>query len=435
MRPDHGWMCVSETVANEAVALRDQLDRELERLASMDRRRGLRPVEAPGRYVERDGRRLLNLASNDYLGLAGHPKLAEAVAEAARRAGTGAGASRLVVGHLDAHARLEARFAAFKHAEAALVLPTGFMANLAVLTALAGSGDLVCVDKLVHASVIDAARASSAAVRSFPHLQTDKLERTLHRHRARARGVTDPLTGLERPARRFVVTDSVFSMDGDAADLPKLLAVCEAGDATLVADEAHATGLLGETGSGLAEAQGVAGCVPVTVSTASKALGGLGGIVTAPRVVIDTLVNRARPLIYTTGVPPTQLAAIDAALDVVRDEPERRRRLAELASWMRTELERRGWRLPEASQPTPILPLIVGESAAAIALAQRLEQRGVLGVAIRPPTVAPGAARVRLCLRADLTDGEAQAILDAVGPPPTVASTAASTAVAEQSSS
>lgn len=368
--------------------------------------------------MRREGKRLLNLASNDYLGLSLHPALREAVAHAAREHGPGATASRLVVGHFDLHAQLEARFAAFKHAEAAIVLPTGFMANLAVLTALARERDLVCLDKLVHASLIDAARASGAHVRSFPHLQLDRLERLLSRHVEQAGEVTDPLTGLIRPARRFVVTDSVFSMDGDAADLPALLEVCRRHDATPIVDEAHATGVLGDAGSGLAEAQGVAGRVAITISTASKALGGLGGIVTADRVVIDTLVNRARSLIYTTGVPPTQLAAIDAALDLVEAEPERRERVRVLSSRMWSELTRRGWRLPETSQPTPILPLLAGTPEAALALADRLEQRGILGVAIRPPTVAPGTARVRLCLRADLSDEDGERILAAIDTPP-----------------
>ncbi|MFW5682771.1 MAG: aminotransferase class I/II-fold pyridoxal phosphate-dependent enzyme [Phycisphaeraceae bacterium] len=402
---------------SDASELNSQLQRELDRLDHAHRRRSLRPVRPENRYVHRDGQRLLNLASNDYLGLSLHPSLRDAVARAARAHGSGATSSRLVVGHFDLHAQVEARFAAFKHAEAALVLPTGFMANLAVLTSLAREGDLVCLDKLVHASLIDAARASGAAVRSFPHLQLDRLERLLSRHVEQAGEVTDPLTGLVRCARRLVVTDSVFSMDGDTADLPGLLEVCERYAATLVVDEAHGTGVLGDRGSGLAEAQGVAGRVPITISTASKALGGLGGMVTADRVVIDTLVNRARSLIYTTGVPPTQLAAIDAALDLVEAEPGRRERLRILSTRMRSELSDRGWQLPEPAHVTPILPLLAGEPEAALALAERLEQHGILGVAIRPPTVAPGTSRVRLCLRADLDDDECDKVLSAIGTP------------------
>ena len=401
----------------DASELNPQLQQELDRLAEAHRRRSLQPVRPENRHVHRGDKRLLNLASNDYLGLSLHPTLRDAVAQAAREHGAGATASRLVVGHFDLHAQLEARFAAFKHAEAALVLPTGFTANLAVLTSLAREGDLVCLDKLVHASLIDAARASGAATRSFPHLQPDRLERLMSRHVEQAGEVTDPLTGLVRRARRFVVTDSVFSMDGDTADLPGLLEVCERHAATLIVDEAHATGVLGEHGSGLAEAQGVAGRVPITISTASKALGGLGGIVTADRVVIDTLINRARSLIYTTGVPPTQLAAIDAALDLVEAEPERRERVRALSLPVRSELTQRGWRLPDASHATPILPLLAGEPESALALAERLERHGILGVAIRPPTVAPGTSRVRLCLRADLDDDDCDRVLLAIGTP------------------
>ena len=400
-----------------SASLTDQLTAELDALARLGRRRCLRRVDGVGRRVTRDGRRLLNLASNDYLALASHPRLRAAAAAAARDYGPGATASRLIVGHHDLHARVEARFAAFKHAQAGVLFSTGFMANLGVLTALAGPGDLVCLDKLVHASLIDAARASGATVRTFTHLDATALAQRLARHAATADEVTDPLTRRTRPARRFAVTDSVFSMDGDTADLPALLEVCDAHDATLVVDEAHATGLLGETGAGLAEAQGVAGRVPITVSTASKALAGLGGIVTADRTVVDALVNRARSLIYTTGATPVQAATLDAALDVVQAEPTRRDRLADMSLRVRDALAAGGWPLPASAFATPIVPLIVGDADAALALADRLEHAGILGVAIRPPTVSPGTARVRLCLRADLTDADVDQLLAAVGTP------------------
>jgi 8-amino-7-oxononanoate synthase len=355
--------------------------------------------------VRVDGREWLNLAGNDYLGLAEHPRLKAAAIEAVTRYGTGSGASRLVAGHLDLHERVERQFAAFKHAEAALLFPTGYAANLGVLTALADRpDDLICQDKLNHASLIDAARFSDATVRTYPHLDLGKLDRLLARHHADA-----------PDAQRFVITDSVFSMDGDVADLPGLLELCDTHDAVLIVDEAHATGVLGGDGSGLAAARGVAGRVPVTISTASKALGGLGGIVTADRPVIDALVNRARPLLYSTAVPPAQAAAIGAAVEVVRDEPERRERLAALSRELRERLTRQGWQGLDVAEPTPILPLRVGETKAAIGLAESLKRHGVWSVAIRPPTVATGAARVRLSLRADFTAEDVQRIGDAVG--------------------
>lgn len=373
-------------------------------------RRSLRALPSSGLWVEVDGKKLLNLAGNDYLALAGHPKLIAAAVAATQRYGTGSGASRLVTGHLDLHARVEAEFAAFKHAEAALLFPTGYAANLGVLTALAEPGDLVCQDKLNHASLIDAARMCAAEVRTYPHLELNKLERLLADHQ-------NKFPGAGAGAQRFVVTDAVFSMDGDAADLPALCALAERYDAVLVVDEAHGTGVLGDDGSGLAALRGVAGRVPVTVSTASKALGGLGGIVTGSRALIDTLVNRARPMIYSTAVPPAQAAAIGAAVEVVREEPERRQRLAALGETLRERLRDAGWPGLSHPVPTPIVPLRVGGVEAALALQERLKEQGILAVAIRPPTVPPGTARVRLSLRCDLTDGHVEQIVAAAGTP------------------
>lgn len=377
----------------------EQLRRDLDDRHRRHLLRQRRPVDRSTRLVRRDGRELINLAGNDYLALAGHPHLAEATAGSARSLGVGAGASRLVTGDLEIHRALEQRFAAFKHAEAALLCPTGFTANLAALTALAGEDDLILLDKLNHASLIDAARATAATVRVYPHGHHDKLRRLLDRH-ADAR-------------RRFIVTDAVFSMDGDCADLPTLCELRDRYEAVLMVDEAHGTGVLGETGAGLAEQQGVAEAVDVTVSTASKALGSLGGIVTAPAVVIETLVNAARSFIYTTAVPPTQAAAIDAALDVVRDEPDRRHRLAELSRSLRHGLRERGWPVPD--DPTPIIPIIVGEEAEALERSANLEAAGFLIPAIRPPTVPPGTARLRLSLRCDLLEEDLERLLDALG--------------------
>lgn len=352
---------------------------------------------------------LLNLAGNDYLALSNHPALIAAAVAATQRAGTGAGASRLVCGTAPVHAACERRFAAFKHAEAALLFPTGYAANLGLLSALARPGDRVVQDRLNHASLIDAAQTSGADVRTVAHGHDGhaKAARLLAVHRAASPN-----------ARRFVVTDAVFSMDGDAADTPGLLALCDAYDAWLILDEAHGTGVLGPTGAGLAEAAGVADHprLLASVSTGSKALGGLGGVVTARRVVIDTLVNHARTLIYTTAPPPAQAAALTAAIDVVAAEPERRARLREISLTLRDALAARGWAgVTSGKHVTPIVPLHVGTADAALALADRLEQAGVLAVAIRPPTVPPGTARVRLSLRCDLTDGDLTRVIDAVG--------------------
>jgi 8-amino-7-oxononanoate synthase len=346
--------------------------------------RALTPAESVGRIVRVGERELVNLAGNDYLGLARHPHLIDAVARAAHEHGVGSGASRLITGTTPLHAQVEQRFAAFKHAEAAIICPTGYMANLATITALARPGDCICADKLNHASLIDAAHASGATVRIYPHKHHDKLGRLLARHR-------------DAP-RRFIVTDSVFSMDGDCADLPQLCDLADEHDAILIVDEAHGTGVLGATGAGLGEQQGVADRVDIVISTASKALGSLGGIVTAKRVVIDTLINRARSLIYTTAAPPTQVAAINAALDVIRDEPQRRERLQAMIAKVGEALG--------IDAVTPIIPIVVGDAAAAIDLSNRLRDTGFHAPAIRPPTVAPGASRVRITLRCDLEDAD-----------------------------
>lgn len=379
------------------------LRNDLRCLEAQEQLRRVPTVESHGRLIRLDGAELVNLAGNDYLALAQHSYLRDAVIEAAKTFGVGAGASALISGHISAHEQLEQRFASFKQAESALLLPTGYMANLATITALASSNDVVCLDKLNHASLIDAARACGATVRVYPHLHLHKLSDLLERYAA--------------ARRRFIVTDSVFSMDGDVADLPALCELADRHDAILVVDEAHGTGVLGNRGAGLSEWQGVSDRVDVVMSTASKALGCLGGIVTARREVIQTLVNRARPYLYSTAPPPTQAAAIHAALDVLDSEPWRRRRLGELASHVRLELSRIGLTRPVADSkgvPTPIIPIITGTPSSAMALAQHLRRRGLFAPAIRPPTVPQRAARVRLTLRADLEDHDVSALIDAL---------------------
>ncbi len=367
-----------------------ELSDDLHHRRGDDLLRSLTEVDTLGRTIRIDNRELINLAGNDYLALARHPHLIDAVTRAAHDHGVGAGASRLITGTTPLHAKVEQRFAAFKHAQAAIICPTGYMANLAAVTALARPGDCICTDKLNHASLIDAARASGATVRVYPHKQHDKLARLLARHH-------------DAP-RRLIVTDSVFSMDGDCADLSLLCDLADEHDAVLIVDEAHGTGVLGATGAGLCEQQGVVDRVDVVISTASKALGGLGGIVTAKQIVIDTLINHARSLIYTTAAPPTQVAAIGAALDIIRDEPQRRVRLQAMVAKVGHELG--------IEATTPIIPIVVGEPAAAIDLSQRLRDAGFHAPAIRPPTVAPGSSRVRITLRCDLEDADIDRLIN-----------------------
>ncbi|MEX0777979.1 MAG: 8-amino-7-oxononanoate synthase [Phycisphaeraceae bacterium] len=390
--------------------LADELGEHLAQLAQSHQLRRLEVVEPDESMVRIQGRAFINLATNDYLGLSSHPRLRQAAIQAIERYGVGAGSSRLVGGHGPLHEEIEARFAAFKHAQAALLCPTGYMANLAVLTTLVRPGDLICVDKLNHASLLDAARFSGGDVRVFPHLGYTKLERLLQRHCA----------GAAASSRAFIVTDSIFSMDGDAADLPTICDLAERYEAVTVVDEAHGTGVLGDSGAGLCELQGVTDRVAIVMSTASKALGCLGGVVTASRTIIDTLVNHARSFIYTTSVPPSQAASITAALDVLRDEPHRRQRLMAMSRHVHEQISDLAFQIrnPKSdirnSPPTPIIPLITGTCESALALAAHLREHGIYAPAIRTPTVAPDAARVRLSLRADLQPQHIDQLLDAL---------------------
>lgn len=405
-----------------------QLQSHLDALQENGLLRTLKPVTQAGPYIHlADGSQRINLASNDYLGIAQHPHLKAAAIASIQHAGTGSGASRLVSGHSPAHQSLEGRLARFKHAQAALLFPTGYMANLAVITSLAQKGDLICADKLSHASLIDAARASGATLRIFPHLGYEKLARLLSRdselsdlmatldptlnHPAGADDFSSAASSISqsRPPRKFIITDSVFSMDGDTADLPHLCDIAAEHDAILIVDEAHGTGVFGKTGSGLCEAQHVMDRVDVVISTASKALGSLGGMVSGAEVVIQTLINKARPFIYTTAAAAMQPAVIGAALDVIENEPWRRDRVRQLAVELRQAMG-----LSCDDFTSPIVPVVAGSAQAALALSKRLDAAGFHAPAIRPPTVAPGSARVRISLRADLEDQHLSQLIDAI---------------------
>ncbi len=383
----------------------DQLAQQLHQRRRENLYRRLCACDRSARVVRRNGQALINFAGNDYLGLATERRLVDAVSHAARTHGVGSGASRLITGHLNVHQTVEQRLATFKHAQAALILPTGYMANLAAVSALVGPDDLVCIDQRNHASLIDAARLSGATVRSFGHRQYEKLDRLLTRAKVDRRP----------PRRKLILTDSVFSMDGDCADLQALVQLRDRHEAILMLDEAHATGVLGPDGAGLAEQVGATASIDVTVSTASKALGGLGGVVTGSFLIIDALINFARPAIYTTAPPPTQLAAIDAALDIIAAEPSRRDRLAALSTGLRHRLAAMGWSVPPTHGPvTPIVPIITGSAESAVQAAEQLRRAGILAPAVRPPTVPPGSSRVRISLRCDHTDADIDQLLEAL---------------------
>lgn len=369
--------------------------RTAERLADLRARNLYRSVtevqERQGPIISVEGKELVNLAANNPLGLANAPALADAVTAALATWGTGAGASRLVSGQLTVHRTLESGLARFKRAEAALVFATGYMANLGALTALAGPGDLVLLDKLCHASLFDGARLSGARLRTYPHLDLARLEHHLERHASQ---------------RCFVVTDSLFSMDGDLAPLPDMLDLCNRHDAALIVDEAHATGVLGARGSGAIEAFGLAGQIPVTITTLSKSLGGLGGAITGSHGLIELVRNTARSFIYTTGLPPILAGAAQAALDHLFDEgPDRGRLACQRARQAYEALHAIGV-LPDHAPPPAahILPVIVGSSDAALTASHTLREHGLFAPAIRPPTVPKGTARIRLSFSCEHTE-------------------------------
>ncbi|HLA33237.1 MAG TPA: 8-amino-7-oxononanoate synthase [Rhodocyclaceae bacterium] len=375
------------------------LKTQLDSLAQAERLRVLRPWrEHDGRLSTADGRALIDVASNDYLGLSRHPAVKARAAEWAERYGAGASASRLITGTRDITLAVEEKLAAFKRCEAALLFSSGFQANATVIPALAQAGREECLifcDKLNHASIVHGCWASKLRPLIFRHNDLDHLADLLRRYAGRAR-------------RKLILTESVFSMDGDRADLPALVELAERYGATLYVDEAHATGVLGPQGRGLAAGLGV----DVVMGTLGKALGSFGAYIAGSRVLIDYLVNRCSGFIYSTALPPPVLGAIDAALDWVPGMDAERARLAANAERLRTALQARG--CDTLNSTTQIVPAVIGSEAATLAAARRLEDAGILTVAIRPPTVPQGSSRLRWSLSSNLDEGDMQQVLAGV---------------------
>lgn len=341
--------------------------------------RHLRALSRSGGHAQFDGRAMLNFSSNDYLDLANDTRLKAGATAALERYGCGATASRLMAGHLELHAELERRLAALVGQETALVFPTGFQANLGVLTALAGPGDAIFSDALNHASIVDGCRLSRAAVHVYPHRDVDALRALLQR--------------ADRFRRRIIVTDSVFSMDGDEAPVATLTDLAEKHDAFLVVDEAHAIGVFG-SGGGLCRETGVT--PDVTIGTLSKALGGEGGFAACAAHVRELIINMARSFIFSTGLAPACAGSAIAALDVLAAEPARGATLLQRAHLFREALRARG--IEVHTDRSPIVPVVIGDNESAVALADALLARGVLAAAVRPPSVPEGTARLRFSL-------------------------------------
>jgi 8-amino-7-oxononanoate synthase len=340
-----------------------------------------------------DGRELIDFSSNDYLGLAHHPCLAAAMSACAARTGAGSGASHLITGHGSEHALLEEELAAYTGRERALLFSTGYMANLAVMTALSARGECVLLDRLCHASLIDGARLSGATLRRYRHADADSAARLLAGERGAA----------------LIATDGVFSMDGDLAPLPQLARLAQRAGAWLVVDDAHGLGVVGASGRGVLEHFGLSShAVPVLVGTLGKAFGSFGAFVAGDADLIEFLIQKARTYIYTTALPQPVAAATRAALALVQAESWRRERLQALTAYFRRAALEAG--VPLGPSATPIQPVLLGSAAAALAAQRELAQAGFWVVAIRPPTVPAGSARLRITLSALHTEPQLDAL-------------------------
>lgn len=380
--------------------MRHRFAEALAQRRAKERLRVLRPVEPsrPG-FIRRGGRELLDLSSNDYLGLAGHPKLAAASAEWAERLGTGSRASRLVTGTFDAHVAIECKIAAFKGSEAALLLASGWQANAAIFPALVElvPGATIFADRLVHASMHHGIAAAGKRQVRFRHNDLDHLEQLL------------ATRGKEAEAR-IIVTESVFSMGGDRCDIARISRIAREYDAFLVVDDAHATGVLGKGGAGLCAGLD---CKPdLIMGTFSKAMGSFGAYLAGSRDMCEYLVNACSGFVYSTALPPPVLGAIDAALDLVPGMDAERAHLAALSSRLRSALQARGFETGKSD--THIVPLIAGTENEALAWARHLESAGILGVAIRPPTVPSGSSRIRFALSSVHREADLDALLQAL---------------------
>lgn len=357
-----------------------------------------RILEGPqGPEVMLAGRRYLNFSSNDYLGLASHPALREAAQRGLAEYGLGSGAAHLVTGHSRAHHAFEEELAAFTGCARALLFSSGYMANLGIASALLKRGDRVLEDRLNHASLLDAGLLSGAQFARYAHADVADLKTHLTASSGRA----------------LVMTDGVFSMDGDVAPLPGLVKAAEDAGAFLMVDDAHGFGVLGEQGRGSVEHHGLkADAVPVLMGTLGKACGGFGAFVAGSEALIETLIQSARTYIYTTATPPALAEAGRAALKLLQSEAWRRERLHALIARFRKGAAERGLELMDST--TPIQPLLIGESAAALELSAALKEQGILAAAIRPPTVPAGSARLRLTLTAAHTEAQLDRLLDAL---------------------
>ena len=377
------------------------LARELERLREQGLYRTLPRIEgSQSSWVVLDGKKVLLLCSNNYLGLADHPNLKEAAIRAIEKYGVGSGASRLVSGTMELHVSLEERIASFKGTERALLFNSGYAANTGVIPALAQKGDILFCDKLNHASIVDGCLLSRAELVRYPHNDLAFLRRRLAEYRGKGRSI--------------IISDGVFSMDGDLAKLPELVALKKEFGALLMVDDAHGTGVLGPTGRGTAEHFGLQSEIDITMGTLGKALGVFGAYIASSKEIVEYLVNKARSFIFSTSLPPAVLAAASAAFDIVdsRTGSDLRRSLAENAAFLRSSLREAGF--DTLGSETQILPVFVGDAQNTMDFSRALLAEGVFVQGIRPPTVPVGSSRLRCTLMATHDQAELQNVVKAM---------------------
>lgn len=336
--------------------------------------------------------------SNNYLNLANDPRICKATIEAIEKYGTGAAASRLVCGTMAAHEKLEVEFSRFLKKEAALNFSSGWTANQALLTTLPQKGDLVLIDRYDHASIIDAVKASEAEFRTYRRNQRERLDKYLSDTKYK---------------NRFIVTESVFSMDGDVANLKELVELKNRYDAILIADEAHALGCFGHTGTGLCEQEDILDQVDIVVAPLGKAVAATGGIVAGSKAIIEYLINKARPFIYTTAPSPIIAAAALKAMEIIQTEPDRRKRLQDNAAFLRNAFTNIGLNIGNST--SQIIPIILGGSVKAMEVSRKLFENGYFISAIRPPTVSPGTARLRVSVQSDHTQSQLEKLCEILG--------------------
>jgi len=377
----------------------DYLQKELHDLESLGLYRSLKTVHSPqAREIVLEGRRVLNFSSNDYLGLASDARIKQAAIEAIEEYGFGAGASRLICGNMDAHEKLESELAQLKKVESALVYSSGYMANTGIIPTLMDRHSVVISDKLNHASIIDGIVLSRAKLLRYPHADMEALE--------------DVLKNLPAKQRRLIVTDTVFSMDGDKAPLKEIVDLGRRYEAMVMVDEAHAFGVLGEHGGGLVEELGLEAQVDVQMGTLSKAAGCFGAYACGTKLLREYLINKSRSFIYTTAMPPALAQAARAALRIIHHDFQLRRDLQNKADYLRAKLQVMGFDTMNSS--TPIIPILIKDPSQAKVMSQHLLKRGIFVQAIRPPTVPNGTSRLRLTVTATHTQEDLDQLLNAL---------------------